>query len=192
MADDAAESGLARSVRDPSAFGEFYAANAKPMLVFFTRRILDAESALDLTAETFVQAFAGRRGFRGETEAAAQAWLYTIAHRQLARYLRRGYADRRMRSRLGIELPSPGVEEIARIEEFAGTDDVRRVLAESLAALPLDQREALRLRVIEERPYPEVAAALSITEQAARARVSRALRSLRPILAPLVHREESV
>lgn len=43
---------------DPAAFGEFYVANAKPMLVFFTRRVLDPETALELTAETFAQAFA--------------------------------------------------------------------------------------------------------------------------------------
>ncbi len=41
-----------------------------------------------------------------------------------------------------------------------------------------DQREALRLRVIEGRPYPVVAEQLAISEPTARKRVSRALRHL--------------
>jgi RNA polymerase sigma-70 factor (ECF subfamily) len=36
----------------------------------------------------------------------------------------------------------------------------------------------VRLRVVDELPYPDVAARLGISEQAARARVSRALRAL--------------
>jgi RNA polymerase sigma-70 factor (ECF subfamily) len=187
---DGVESALARSARDPSAFGEFYAAHAKPMLVFFTRRVLDPETALDLTAETFAQAFAGREGFRGGNDDQAAAWLYTIAHRQLAHYWRKGGADRRMRARLGLELPEPQPDELERIVKLAGADDIRRILAESLAQLPDDQRDALRLRILEERGYPEVAALLGVSEDVVRARVSRALRALRHVLAPLAEQGE--
>lgn len=185
MARAVADSALARAVNDPAAFGEFYEANAKQLVVFFTRRILDAEMAVDLTAETFAQAFVGRRSFRGQTHDSAQAWLYAIAHRQLARYLRKGYADRRMRDRLGLELPAADADELRRIEQLAGTEELRRALAHSLEALPADQRRALQLRIVDERPYPEVASEMAISEQAARARVSRALRALRSVLAPL-------
>jgi RNA polymerase sigma-70 factor (ECF subfamily) len=47
-------------------------------------------------------------------------------------------------------------------------------------------RDALRLRIVEELPYPEVARRLEISEPAARARVSRALRAL---VEPLRHLE---
>lgn len=167
----------------PGGFGAFYAANAKPMIVFFTRRILDPETALELTAETFAQALAGWNRLRARTPDAVQAWLYTIANRQLARYLRRGYADRRMRNRLGIETPAADDDEIARIHELAATRQLREQLAASVARLPADQRHALHLRIVEERSYLEIAIALQITEQTARARVSRALRSLRHALA---------
>ena len=46
-------------------------------------------------------------------------------------------------------------------------------------SLSFDQREALELRIVKELPYPEVAIALGVSEQTARARVSRALRALR-------------
>ena len=57
------------------------------------------------------------------------------------------------------------------------------MLREQLAGLDRGQRQALWLRVVDERPYVEVAARLGITEQAARMRVSRALRAIAESLA---------
>jgi RNA polymerase sigma factor (sigma-70 family) len=54
----------------------------------------------------------------------------------------------------------------------------RAAIADGLAALSEDHREALRLRIVEERSYAEVAQTLGVSEQTARARVSRALRTL--------------
>jgi len=48
----------------------------------------------------------------------------------------------------------------------------------ALASLPQKDRELLTLRVIEERPYREIAVRLRCTPQAARLRVSRLLRQL--------------
>jgi len=59
------------------------------------RRVYDAEVALDLTAEVFAQAFRARRRFRGASDSAAAAWLYTIAKRQLQRCFRKGRAEQK-------------------------------------------------------------------------------------------------
>jgi RNA polymerase sigma-70 factor (ECF subfamily) len=178
-----AESALARSRDDPAAFDAFYAQHVRQLLVFFARRILDAEAALDLTAETFAQAYAGRRGFRGDGDEDARAWLYTIAHRRLARFLRVGYADRRARDRLGIEARVAQDAEIDHVERLASFDALRRRVGGALDTLPADQREAVRLRIVEDLAYPEVAARVGATEDAVRARVSRGLRALRALLA---------
>jgi DNA-directed RNA polymerase specialized sigma24 family protein len=45
--------------------------------------------------------------------------------------------------------------------------------------LPPEQREAVQARVVEERPYSEIAAAMSCSELVVRQRVSRGLRALR-------------
>lgn len=57
------------------------------ILTFCSRWVLDAEAAVNLTAETVAQAFGSRRGFRG-SELEARAWLLTIARR------RAGHRDR--------------------------------------------------------------------------------------------------
>ena len=162
------------------AFGEFYAAESEALLVFFARRTLDAHAAVDLCAETFAQAFAGRRRFRGGTEEEARGWLYAIASRQLAKYLRAGAVERRGIERLGIVTPVVTDDDVAAIEERAGVEALRSMLAAELARLSEEQRDALQLRVVEQLPYDEVARRLELTEQAARARVSRALRTLLP------------
>jgi RNA polymerase sigma-70 factor, ECF subfamily len=176
-------SSLRRSQQDPRAFGDFYREHAASVARYFARRVIDPEAALDLTAETFAQAFAGRRRFRGSTPQEARAWLYTVAQRQLAGYLRRGYADNDALRRLGLQRPEAGPEELAHIEELGAMGELRLRLASQMEELPAGYREAVRLRVVEELAYPEVAQQLAITEAAARMRVSRALAHLRSMLA---------
>lgn len=57
-------------------------------------------------------------------------------------------------------------------------DDIRQVLQAELAGLSRRNREALELKVCDELSYPEVAERLGISQQTARARVSRGLRAL--------------
>jgi RNA polymerase sigma factor (sigma-70 family) len=101
-----------------------------------------------------------------------------VARRQLARYVRRAKVERRALERLGMEIPAVDAEEAAEIERRAGLEQLREGIAAELSRLGSTGREALRLRIVEERPYEEVAELLGVSEQAARARVSRALRRL--------------
>jgi RNA polymerase sigma factor (sigma-70 family) len=159
-----------------------YSRHHDDLLLFLARRTADVEIALDLWSETFAQAVAGRSKFRGTTEAEAVGWLYGIARRQLARYFRRGYAERRAMQRLGLERPPADEELLADIAHRARLDAMRAELSAALASLSEPVREAVRLRVVDELPYIEVAQSLSISEQAARARVSRGLAALADVL----------
>ena len=155
-----------------------YARHREPLLLFLARRTADPQVALDLWAETFAQAAAGRERFRGSTDEEGAAWLYGIARRRLALYHRRGHAERRALDRLKLERPpaDPGV--LAEIERRAGLAELRAELAAALAQLSPAIREAVALRVVEELPYPDVSRRLGISEPAARARVSRGLSAL--------------
>jgi RNA polymerase sigma factor (sigma-70 family) len=163
---------------DDTGFSRLYRSAAQDLVVFFARRTYDPEAAADLMAETFAKAYLGRRRFRGSTEQEARAWLFGIARRRFAMYVRRGKAERRALRRLGLERPQLVEGEHARIEELAGLDAMRGALAEHLRRLAPTQRSALELRVVRELPYPDVADRLGISEHAARARVSRGLRAL--------------
>ena len=182
---------LRRSVRDPEAFGAFYDAYFEGLLRYLTRCTCDAEAGLDLTAESFAQAYLSRHRFRGSTGGEAAAWLYRIAKRQLARYRKRGRAELRALERLGLERPELAPQAEREIEQLAALDDLRATLRGELDELSRAHREALWLRVVEELPYREVASRLAISEPAARARVSRALKALMSALESNPRAEET-
>lgn len=159
-------------------FTSLYDATAERVLVYLAKRCVDPEVAVDLMAETFAQAFAGRHRYRGTSDAEAEAWVFGIARRKLADYFRRGRAEQTAVKRIGIDVPALGADEQARIEELADFQRIRDAVAVHFERLSAGQQEALRLRVIEERSYADVAARLRVSEDTARARVSRALRRL--------------
>jgi len=169
---------LGRSRTQPSAFADVYTTQSRELLVFFVRRTYDVEVARDLTAETFAQAFEHRRRFRGSSDVEAAGWLYAIARHLLSGYTRRGVVRRKAIERLGIQVPEVSEDDYERIFELAGLSDLRERVALAFSDLPKEQGDALRLRVIDGRSYPDVAAVLGVSEQTARARVSRALRRL--------------
>src|SRR4051812_45707152 len=163
---------------DAAAVGELYDELSRRLLVYFTRRTYDGESALDLTAETFARVTAGRRKFRGTTHAEAVGWVWGIARNVLGEFFERGRVEQRALKRLGLRAPVATDDEITRIEQLAELGDLRAAVSDALEGLAADQREALRLRIVEELEYPAIARRLGISEPTARARVSRGLRRL--------------
>lgn len=161
---------------------ELYALHARAVIAFFARRVLDPELAVELMAETFAEAMTSRGSFRGEDSDAAAAWLFGIARHQLSGWRRKASVRRRALSRLGLEPPHLSDLELERIDELAASADLRAAVAAQLDELGPDHRRAVHLRVVDERSYDEVAAELGISEQAARARVSRGLRTLGRVL----------
>ena len=155
-----------------------YGREARELLVFFARRVFDPEAAVDLVGETFASAFEDREQFRGGSEGEAVGWLYGIARHQVSAYFRRGSVERGAMRRLGVERRGLTDPEYERIEELSVTAELRESVRQRMEQLAPGQREAVRLRVIEERSYAEVGARLGISEENARARVSRALRAL--------------
>lgn len=168
---------LTVSATEPGAFAVLYVRHAEDLLRYFARRTLDPEAAAELTAETFAQAFASRTTYR-DTGANGVAWIYGIARHQLGRFFRSGRVDRDARRRLGMPERALPPADYERIEDLVDFVPIRGAIEEALLTLRQDQRDALRLRVIDELPYEEVARRLACSEQNARQRVSRALRRL--------------
>lgn len=169
---------------DAEAFCELYRREGEAVLVFLARRTWDGEVALDLTAETFAVVMGSWRRVGGLAPEQQRAWLFTVARRLLSRYVRRAKVERRALLRLGMQAPAVEHEDLAAIERRAGLPELRLILQRELTRLSGAQREALRLRVVEERSYEEIARLLDVSEQTVRARVSRGLRALSRALEP--------
>lgn len=162
---------------DPRAFRLLYERWAENLMAYFYRRTLDPEASADLVAETIAAAYLRRNHYRKQG-VPVTAWLYGIASRELGRYRRRRGAEGRAMKRLGMVRPDLDADSVARLDELIDLASYRTELNAALARLSQREREAVRLRVIEERPYSEVAAASGCSEGAARVRVHRALRLL--------------
>lgn len=166
---------LAAAAREPAAFAAFYRRYERAMLTFFRRRTGDAELAADLTAEVFAAALRACRRYR-PGEAPASAWLFGIAQHTLARSRRRGMVEDRARRRLAMGPLVLEDEDLLRIDRLTAGGDPATAL---LAALPADQRAAIRARVLGEESYAEIAERLRCSPAVVRKRVSRGLAALR-------------
>lgn len=172
----------AATAGDCEAFGELYRRHEASVLQFFLHWTQSAELAADLTAETFASALRSLPTFdasRGEL----RGWLFGIARHVLARSLDRGRVEDAARRRLGMPRLLVDDEALERIEALGGSApgsapadlDLRAALAELSEPL----RVAVTGRVLEEREYRELAAALNTSESVVRQRVRRGLARLR-------------
>jgi RNA polymerase sigma-70 factor (ECF subfamily) len=126
----------------------------------------DRDSAEDLTQETYLRAFAALGRFEGRSS--VRTWLLSIARRVCADAVRS-----RRRRRLTL---FPGD---ADLETLPGTDDGDRVaessaVADLLARLEPDRREAFALTQLVGLPYAEAAEVVGCPVGTIRSRVARA------------------
>lgn len=164
---------IRRARKDPEALSELYGRYHSPLYAWFRSRLPEAEAS-ELTAELFAQVALSLRRFRDEAGGTAGPWLFGIARNLLRRYHERGRLEVEARARLGMPIRSYDLE-TDEVDQRLDATALRPELASALDALPQEQRDALELRVLHERPYDQIATALGCTETAARLRVMRAL-----------------
>ena len=163
---------LEASDKDAAAFRALYNRYTEQINGYHLRRCRNEQAALDLTAETFAQAWCARRAFRDEAGGSAGPWLYGIARNVLLQSVRRERLEDGARQRLAMLEQTDHPPAAPEQSWLKGVDEL-------LDELPADQRSALELRVLEDLPYESVASRLSITPENARTRVHRALSALR-------------
>ncbi|HXD56849.1 MAG TPA: sigma-70 family RNA polymerase sigma factor [Thermoleophilaceae bacterium] len=125
------------------------------------------DEAEDCFQETFISAL--RAYPRLKPDSNLRAWVLKIAHRK---------ALDLFRARKRRPLPVEEVPERAVMASPNGSSDVWAVARD----LPTRQREALLFRFAADLPYSDLAEALGCTEEAARQRVSEAVRNLRKVM----------
>jgi RNA polymerase sigma factor (sigma-70 family) len=163
---------------DPQAFREFYDRYAAWVRAWFQRQTSSETAALDLTAETFAQAWRSVKRFRDEADGSGAPWLFGIARNLLRQYHKHNRIETAARARMGMPLAFAESEEYERVDERIAAAGMGPALHHAVEGLPVEQRRALELRVVQQLSYDEVAGRLGCSQNAARLRVSRALRTL--------------
>jgi RNA polymerase sigma factor (sigma-70 family) len=161
------------AAQDADAFALVYDRHVKQVFGWARARV--GEHAADLTAEVFARAWLCRGRFRDEVDGSALPWLLGIAQNLLRDSLRKRRVEDAARARLGLPLAVAVDPEYEAVER---RNSLPEAALQALADLPEAERELLRLRLVEERPYREIGTALRCSPAVARLRVSRALRRL--------------
>ncbi len=150
----------------------------------------DRRSAVDpsdVVQQTLLRAHERRNQFRGTTDAEREAWLRAILASQIADALRR--PERRGGGRL-VSLEAALHESSARLDAWLASEQsspsVRAMraerlveLADALATLPEDQREAVELRHLKGLSVPAVAEAMGRTTVSVTGLLYRGSKALR-------------
>jgi len=155
-----------------------YQRHARAVLGYLCQRLPHQADAEDALAEVFSAAL--QACARGQTP--DLPWLLTVARRRVADF----YRARQRHGGIPLERGLDAAEALAWPADLqddpewrALHDEQSRELAELLARLPADQREAIALRFAAGLPSAQIAVALGKTDDATRALLSRAMRRLR-------------
>ncbi|HCB34451.1 MAG TPA: hypothetical protein DEP69_04645, partial [Acidimicrobiaceae bacterium] len=152
----------------------------RPQLLSAARRRLHChEAAEDAVQETLVRALRSLPRFNGQY--LLGPWLHRILRNVCHDEGKRRGREGDKAERVAV---SPDFDVLSNTgpEADLGLDLDHSALHDAFAELPANYQEALRLRFIEELPYPEVAEKSGVSEENARARVSRARAMLRKSL----------
>ena len=160
-------------LEDPDAFAELYDRHANRVLAWARARA--GAFGPDLTAEIFAQAWRSRRRFTDRAGGSALPWLLGIGHNVLRASVRKRRVEQSARERLGLPVTLAEEEGYGAVEERLSFPSA---VLRAFADLPEAERHLLVLRLVEDRPYREIARRLGCTPVAARLRVSRSLRRL--------------
>lgn len=161
--------------RDPQAFAMVHARYFTDVYRYTAGR-LGAQTAEDITADTFCDAFRLRERYDA-TRGGLRPWLLGIATNLIARHTRREARRYRALSRGGGKGTVPGPEDdtLARIAAAR----MRPELARAMASLSRGERDVVTLVALGHLSYQEVAAALGVSQGTVGSRLSRARRRLR-------------
>jgi RNA polymerase sigma factor (sigma-70 family) len=175
VADDAEL--VERSRRDPEQFAAVVERHGPCIHRYLARRV-GRDLADDLTAETFLVAFARRRDYDLGYKNAAP-WLYGIATRIVGQHRRQEVRQLRIHGAVAPEPDEP--DHAGQVAAHVTARTLREPLARAIAGLPRGERDALLLVAWELLSYDDTARALGIPAGTVRSRLNRARGRLRPV-----------
>jgi len=153
---------------DDDPVAEAYREHGGRVYRFLLRRTGDHHQAEELAQRVFADAAASLAKARPDS---VLGWLYAVAEGRFVDELRR----RRLAADLPADPPRPA-------SELDYGPAAARAIKRSIDRLNAASREVVVMKLLEGRPFAEIARAVSTSEAAAKMRYSRALRELRAFL----------
>jgi RNA polymerase sigma factor (sigma-70 family) len=148
---------------------------------YFEKRGIDSQTSSDLAQDVLIVAFKGIHELRDPV--AFSGWIFGTARNKLLRHL-----ENKRKSPRQFDDTTPAVADETPSGEHQAIDiEVRTKLRETLEELPPQMRACVKLSIVEELPYQEIAGRLGITESTVKVQIHRARKELAKRLGPLFH-----
>lgn len=166
---------------DSNAFGQLVEQYQDRVYNLALRMCGNRDDAFDLAQDAFFRAWRGLAGF--QFESSFSTWLFRLTANVCLDWLR---AKKRRPvvslttvddedEEVQLDLPDPGKSP----EELLLAAEDRAALVKALNALPVEYRQILTLRAIDDLSYAEIAEILKLREGTVKSRLSRARTALR-------------
>jgi RNA polymerase sigma-70 factor (ECF subfamily) len=175
---------VARSIGgDNDSFNELILRWERPIYALAYRTIGREEDARDVCQETFLRAFRGLPGFRGQAK--FSSWLYRIALNLCRDWVRREVRTPVVQAPEDVDLMDLAVqaEPSESIEDLVARKDVTRAVERAMALLPEEQRTAIVLKEYHGLTFQEIADLVGCPLSTVKTRLYQGLAVLRRELA---------
>jgi len=174
--------GTGREESFRTLFDRFY----WPLFRFFEHRGFSTEECQDLIQETFIRVYRGIETFRGE--ARWEHWLFRIAANTAIKALRHRAAAKRAGHEVPLEVEEEGDSPaLATGESARGTaeplrqllgKEMKDLLVKAIEGLPGQMRRCVRLRVLQDLDYDEIAEILQLSPSTVKVQLFKARKRL--------------
>jgi len=153
-----------------------------------SRYVRNQADVADVAQEAFIKAYRALPNFRGES--AFYTWLYRIAVNTAKNYLvsqgRRAPANDVDADEAEYYDGSDALKEFASPERLMLSDEIKRVVFETLESLPEELKMAISLRELDGMSYEDIANIMDCPVGTVRSRIFRAREAIDKKLQPLL------
>lgn len=150
----------------------------KKIMRYARKFLSNSEDAKDTVQEVFIKAYVNLRSF--DTRGRFSPWLYRIAHNEFINAIRKKKTEKVFFFDLDVFFPHLAASEKA--DGNINSQDLRKILNESLEKLPAKYREPLILYYFEDMDYKEIAEILHVPISTVGVRLKRGKAMLKKIV----------
>ncbi|MEO1451056.1 MAG: RNA polymerase sigma factor [Bacteroidota bacterium] len=158
------------------AFGQLVQQHQQALYYHIRRMVVDHEDADDVLQNTFMKAWRGLDGFRGEAK--LKTWLYRIATNESLTFLQK----KKRRHYQGIDNLQDDLRHSLAQTPYVSGEEIQVKLQAAVLQLPERQRLVFNMRYYDEMKYDDISAVLGVTTGALKASYHHAVKKIEKLL----------
>ena len=162
--------------RRAGAFSVIVRAYQELLYWHIRKMVLSHEDANDVLQNTFMKAWNGLDGFRGESQ--ISTWLYRIATNETLTFL----TNRRMRSQSPIDDVDEALLQNLKADTYFNGNEIQLKLQKAILTLPEKQRLVFNMKYFDDITYDQMEAVLGTSVGALKASYHFAVKKIEKLL----------